>query len=108
MQLTDGWSWAQTRLQGVLSLSEVRVQEAASPVGACMCVTKTPDNQLELRVPFAAIEHSDPTDGAQMDVLDFPGVILNQTSSPVTDKRITVCYSKYGLPWWLSSKESTC
>ena len=75
---------------------------------ACVCVTKTLDNQLELRVPFAAIEHSDPTDGAQMDVLDFPGVILNQTSSPVTDKRIRVCYSKYGLPWWLSSKESTC
>ena len=83
---------------------------SSGPEGVVVCgrVTKTQDNQLELWVPFAAVEHSDPTDGAQMDVLDFPGVILNQTSSPVTDKRINVCYSRYGLPWWLSSKESTC
>ena len=85
-------------------------QISSGPEGVVVCVRviKTQDNQLELRVPFAAVEHSDPTDGAQMDVLDFPGVILNQTSSPVTDKRIKVCYSRYGLPWWLSSKESTC
>lgn len=57
-----------------------------SPLVQCVCVTKTQDNQLDLWVQFAAIEHSDPTDGDQTDVLDLPGVILNQTSYLVTNR----------------------